>query len=449
MRKPALFLNFVIRAHGSHAGGWRYTNTHPTALTGIEYYLNLVKTAERGLFDTVFLTDTLSLSQDPIEALQWPLDPVVLMAALATHTSHIGLIATHSTTFNSPFNTARMFASLDHLSGGRAGWNVVTSTGDATAQNFGVDTIMEHDARYRQAAEYLDATISLWHSWDKNAVNGDKSTGGLINKNAVHDANFKGEYYAVRGPLNTPSSPQIVPILSQAGSSSSGRDLAARYGDIIYAFHSGLADSKAYRDDLRLRAKAYGRDPDSLRLLPGIVPYVGSTEHEAKELRNALFELDDPKGQIEKAGTLFGLELSVSDLDKPVNWQQIEQRQAHWGDTARVTKLLDAARVNKDKQTLRDLILGLDFRFQHKSLIGTPDQIADYIEQGYTTGAFDGVSIIPPVLPEGIDAFVDLVVPVLQKRGIHKTSYPDGPLRQRLGLREWEVDRSKFTPHYK
>ena len=307
MTQKSLLLNFVIRAHGSHAGGWRHTSAPASALTTLDYYRNLVKTAERGLFDLVFLTDTLSLSRDPVEALQWPLDPVLLMAALSAETSHIGLIATHSTTFNAPFNSARLFASLDHLSNGRAGWNVVTSTGDATAQNFGGQTITEHDARYRQAGEYLDAVLALWHSWEPDAIIDDKTGGTLVRQDGIRAVNIKGEHYAVRGPLNTPPGPQGVPLLSQAGSSEAGRDLAARYADIVYAFHTDLADAKAYRDDLRRRASQIGRDPDTLRLLPGIVPYVASTEAEAKELRRELFELDNPQAQIEKAGKLLGL----------------------------------------------------------------------------------------------------------------------------------------------
>lgn len=449
MSKQPLHLNFVIRAHGSHEGGWRLTKTAPQDLTSTNYYAKLVKTAERGLFDTVFLTDTLKQSENPTEALQWPLDPLLLMGALSVETDHIGLIATHSTTFNAPFNTARLFASLDHLSNGRAGWNIVTSTGDDTARNFGDKQIVSHDDRYRRAQDYIDAVLALWHAWDDDAVTGDKEAGWLVREAAIHAVNYQGEFYATQGPLNTPATPQRVPLLSQAGASGPGRDLAARYADVVYAFHNGLDDAHAYRQDLRQRASALGRNPDELRLLPGIVPYLASTAAEARQLRNELFELGNPDGQLANASQLFGIELEKKHLDAPVDWERIKERKEHWGEREKVERILQARETRSAYSTLRDLLLDLDFRFQHRSLVGTPEDIADYIEQGYRGEAFDGVSIIPPYLPEGLDIFVDTVVPILQARGLHKTTYGAGPLRQRLGLRQWTVDRSAFTKHYK
>lgn len=434
MSQRSLILNLVIRAQGSHAGGWRFTRTAPADVTSLGYYLSIARTAERGLFDTAFLTDTLSLSTDPVEALQWPLDPLVLMSAIAAGTSHLGLIVTHSTTFNAPFNTARMFASLDHLSQGRAGWNVVTSSSDLAAQNFGDDSILDHDERYRRAAEYLDATFALWHSWEPGAIRGDKATGTLVDTDAIHRVDVHSEHYRVKGPLNSPRSPQTVPLISQAGNSGPGRDLAARYADLVYSHHTGLPDAKAYADDVRARARGFGRDPDNLRFLPGVVPYVRSTEAEAKQLTTQLFELDAPEARIAKASDLLGVSLSSAQLDSPVPWDAIAARRSAWGKPAKVEQLLAEAGTAAAPASLRELVIRLDLRFQHRALIGTPEQVADYIEAGFSGRAFDGVSVIPPVLPEGIEDFVDHVVPILQQRGLHKTRYGEGTLRDRLHL---------------
>lgn len=434
MSDRSLILNLVIRAQGSHAGGWRLSSAGARDVLDLDYYSAIVRTAERGFFDTAFLTDTLALSGDPGEALQWPLDPLVLMAALVGATEHLGLIVTHSTTFNSPYNTARYFASLDHLSKGRAGWNVVTTSQDASARNFGLDTIPEHDGRYVRAAEYIEAALALWHAWGPDAVIGDKASGLLVDPAAIRRVDFAGDYDKVRGPLNTPRSPQVVPLISQAGASGPGRDLAARYADVVYAHHGSIAEAKAYADDLRGRARAFGRDPSALRLLPGLVPYIRSTEAEARQLTESLFELDAPDAQTARASELLGVPFGRADLDRSVDWHAIAEARARWGNAAKVERLLATRDAADAPATLRDLVIRLDLRFQHKALVGTPEQAADYIAEGYETGAFDGISIIPPVLPDEIETFVDHVVPQLQARGIHKTAYAPGTLREKLGL---------------
>lgn len=442
-----LILNLVIRAQGSHAGGWRFSRTQARDALTLDYYRHIVATAERGLFDMAFVTDTVALSPDPVEALQWPLDPLVLMAALAGVTHDIGLIVTHSTTFNTPFNTARFFASLDHLSGGRAGWNVVTSSQDAAARNFGLAAIPEHDGRYAKAAEYLDAALALWQSWGPDAVVGDKAGGRLVDTAAIRRTDFDGEHFRVQGPLNTARSPQVVPLISQAGASGPGRDLAARYADIVYAYHASLTDAKAYADDLRARAVAQGRDPASLLLLPGIVPYIRSTEAEARKLTEELFALDAPDKQIMRASELLGVDIIPTALDRRIDWQAIEESRPRWGNIAKVERVLAAKDTPDAPETLRQLVMRLDLRFQHRALVGTPSRAADYIEEGYRSGAFDGASIIPPVLPEGIEDFVDQVVPILQSRGIHKRSYASGTLREKLRL-PCRAHAAAGAPHY-
>lgn len=441
-----IHLNFVLRPHGSHPAAWREASASARDLLDIDYYRRLVQTAERGLFDTVFLTDTLAHSQLPSEALQWALDPVLAMTAVAGVTEHIGLIATHSTTFNAPFNTARAFASLDFISGGRAGWNVVTSTGDATARNFGESTLTEHDERYRRAADYLRAVIALWHGWAPDAVIDDKAAGRLVDPAKIRRVNYKGTDYATQGPLGLPRAPQTMPLISQAGASEAGRALGAEFADIIYAFHSDLDEARAYRADLHARARVLGRDPATLRLLPGIVPYVAETEAEALSKRRDLAALSAPSELLKLAASLFGIAFSEADLHRPLNMAQICEARGQWADPARAERAL--ARPEAARGTLFDLLSLVDLRFQHKALTGTPEQIADYIEEGWRTGAFDGVSVIPASLPAGLDRFVDLVVPELQRRAIHKREYGSGPLRQRLGLREWQIDDSAFTAHY-
>lgn len=375
-----LLLNHVLGTQPA----WQHPDAPIHRVTTLEYYLEQARIAERGRFDLLFLVDDVALFPDPDVALSWPLSPIQVMTALATHTSHIGLVATAGTGFHSPYELARSLASLDHLSGGRAGWNIVTSSSGPAAVNHGLDETRPRAERYRQARECIDAMCQLWHAWDEDAVVADPATGRLVNPDKIHAINFAGRHVRLRGPLSLPRSPQAVPVLCQAGPSPAGRELAGRYADLVYARFDSVEESREYRADLRGRAAAAGRGADAVRLLPGVMPYVKSTEAEARRFHRELTELSPS---------------------------------AH--------------------------------RYGHRAVVGTPERIADLLTDGFRRGAFDGVSVSAPPLPTGLADFVDLVVPILQDRGVHQREYPEGTLRERLGLPVTQrVDRSGWTGHY-
>jgi FMN-dependent oxidoreductase (nitrilotriacetate monooxygenase family) len=316
---------------------------------------------------------------------------------------------------------------------------VVTSTLDSAAKNYGRDHIPEHDARYARAAEYLTVVNQLWNAWLPGAVVGDREAGKLVDPNRVRAINYRSERFRVRGPLNTPTSPQVTPIIAQAGGSPAGRGFAAAHADIVYAQHVGHDDARRYRDDLRTRAVAAGRGADAVKLLPGLVPYVRGTRAEAESFRQELAELHDPTEALRALGTRIGIE--VSDVDSAARVPD------------RVLEAVAASPVGPGLElpqtpTWRELGYLLSSRYSHKVIVGTPEEVADYITDGYTSGAFDGVSVVPPIIPLGLEEFVDRVVPILQHRGIHKTEYRTGTLRDRLGLAAPSVDTAHWQGHY-
>lgn len=277
---------------------------------------------------------------------------------------------------------------------------------------------------------------------------GDKAAGRLVDRSKVYQVNFEGEHFRVRGPLHSPSSPQVVPLLSQAGTSEPGRDLAARYADLVYVYHTELGDARAYRADIRRRAAAFGRNPDHVKVLPGLIPYIGATRAEAQELVETLFDLDDPAGSLARFGEAVGIDFDRGDLGRAVPWDKIEGNRDRWAGrrpaAGAVAKIVAA--YSGEDLTLRALLSRGDLRFQHRALIGTAADIADYIVEGYETGAFDGVSIIPAELPGGLTAFVDQVVPLLQERGVYKTEYGAGTLRERFGSPAPTASRAGWVP---
>lgn len=443
-----LLLNYVIRAQGANQAAWRHPDSSDVReSTTLDYYLEQARLAESGKFDTLFLTDILAQSSVADDALQWPLDPLMLMSALAGVTTSVGLIATHSTTFGTPFNTARQFASLDHLSAGRAGWNVVTSTLNTAAQNFGLAEIEEHDDRYARAAEYLDAAIQLWGAWDPDAVSADPRREELVRTAGISAINHAGAHYRVRGPLNSPRTPQSVPILAQAGESPAGRQLAGRYADLVYARHATLDEARAYRADLRRIARETGRDPDGLRVLPGLIPYVRSTEREARALYNELIELGRPEARLDEVAAALDVALDSADLATVVPPDLIVRAAQIWARN-QIEQTL-AQTTEPGRATWRDLVLAVTSRYQHRVIVGPPEKVADYLEEGFATEAFDGVSIVPAVVSRSLEDFVELVVPILQERGVTQRDYGPGTLRERLGLRtDFDAARASWTPHY-
>lgn len=433
MSTPArtLHLNAFLMSTGHHEASWRLPESNPLASTDVRHYQNLARIAERGKFDSVFFADSPVIFGNVGRRPAGKLEPTVLLTALAAATEKIGLIATASTTYNDPYNLARRFASVDVVSGGRAGWNVVTTAGPDAARNFGIDDQPSHAARYERAAEFLDVAGKLWDSWDDNAVLADKESGIWADADRVRPINHDGKHFKVRGPLNVPRSPQGYPVIVQAGSSEDGKDLAARYAEAVFTAQQTLEDAQSFYADLKARTAATGRDPHGIKILPGIVPVIASTEAEARRREQELDDLINPEyARIELAKTL---RVSPDDLalDRQLP-QDLPHEDSIEGAKSRYTLIVDLAR--REKLTVRQLIGRLGGGRGHRTFSGTPEQVADAIQLWFEKGAADGFNIMPAVLPSGLETFVDHVVPVLRGRGLFRTEYSGSTLRDHYGL---------------
>ncbi|TXS33584.1 LLM class flavin-dependent oxidoreductase [Streptomyces sp. ms191] len=425
-----LHLNAFLMNAGHHDAAWRHPRTQPERVTELAYFQQLARTAERGLLDSVFLADGLALWGNARYNALGGFEPLTLLSALAAVTEHVGLIATVSTTFNEPFHTARWFASLDHISGGRAGWNIVTSGTVNEARNFGRDEHLEHRLRYERAREFVDVTTKLWDSWEDDAILLDRERGIYADTDRVREINHRGEHFGVRGPLNVPRSPQGHPLLVQAGSSEDGKEFAARYAEAVFTAQQTLADGQDFYKDLKSRLAAHGRGEDQLLVLPGIAPVIGSTEAEARALEQELTELQIPEYGLAQLSGMLGTDLTGLPLDGPLP-ELPEERDIN-GNKSRFTLVAELAR--RDGLTVRQLIARLGGGRGHRVFAGTPEQIADELEEWFTQGAADGFNIMPPHLPGGLEDFVDQVVPILQRRGLFRTEYTGRTLREHYGL---------------
>jgi len=418
-----LHFNAFLFGCGHHTAAWRHLDSPVERLGDIAYYEELARTAERGLFDAVFFADGHSVL-DPAGGSWWFLEPLTALAAMARATEHVGLVSTVSTTFYTPFHAARMLASLDHISGGRIGWNVVTSMFDAEARNHGLEGMPNHDQRYARAAEFVDVALALW---DSDALVLDR--GGLFADPAkVHRIDHHGEQFNVDGPLTVPRSPQGRPVLFQAGSSEQGRDLAARYAEGIYAVAYDLNSAQAYYRDVKDRASGAGRDGDALVVMPGLVTYVGSTQEEARRKKAELDALLPTEQSLSQLSMFVEQDCSTWELDAPV--PALPPLSEFTGPHGRYETILRI--IEKDQPTVRELLGTLAAGGGHCTMIGTPESIADEIEHWYRTGAADGFNLMPPLYPHGLDDFVDHVIPVLQARGLFRRTYNTSTLRQHL-----------------
>ncbi|MEV4195143.1 LLM class flavin-dependent oxidoreductase [Streptomyces toxytricini] len=429
-RRRTLHLNAFLMNAGHHDAAWRHPGSSPERVTDLRYFQELALTAERGLLDSVFLADGLALWGKARHNALGGFEPLTLLSAVAAVTQRIGLIATASTTFNEPYHLARKFASLDHISGGRAGWNIVTSGTADEARNFGREEHLEHRLRYERAAEFLEVATRLWDSWEDGAVVLDKERGVYADTGRIHPAAHRGEHFGVAGPLNVPRSPQGYPLLVQAGSSEDGREFAARYAEAVFTAQQTLADAQAFYQDVKSRAARYGRSGDDIVVLPGIAPVIGATEAEAKALERELTELQVPEYGLAQLSGMLGVDLTGLPLDGPLP-DLPEERDIN-GNKSRFTLVAELAR--REDLTLRELIARLGAGRGHRVYAGTPEQIADQLEEWFTGGAADGFNIMAPVLPTGLTDFVDHVVPELQRRGLFRTAYEGGTLRERYGL---------------
>ena len=419
-------LGLFAQMAGHHVAGWR----HPDAQAGgenFELIRHVARTAERGTFDLFFLADGLTTGADAHPSTVARLEPLALLSALAMVTTHIGLAATASTTYGEPFHTARVFASLDHLSGGRAAWNAVTTSYARSAANFTRGEHPAHDERYAIAEEYLDIVRGLWDSFEDGAVVKDKASNVYVDPARLHTLNHTGRYFSVKGPLNVSRPPQGHPVIIQAGSSEPGQDLAARTADVVFTAQQTLEEGREFYRSVKGRMARYGRDPSSLHIMPGVCPVIGRTEEEARALYAQLQGWIDPAAALALLSDRLGHDVSGYPLDEPLpDLPQSDQLRS------RAKLLTDLAR--REGLTLRDLYYLVAGARGHRIVWGTPEQVADALEEWFTGGAADGFNIMPPYFPGQFDDFVDLVVPILRRRGLFREHYEGTTLREHLGL---------------
>jgi len=422
-----MHLNLFIFGCGHHRAAWRHPQSAVERLGDIAYYESLARTAERGKLDAVFFAD--GHSADNVgDGPRWFLEPLTAMAAMARATTRIGLISTVSSTFYTPFHAARMMASLDHISRGRMGWNVVTSMFDAEARNHGYDAMPDHAWRYARAEEFVDAVLRLWDSWSDDALRCDRN-GDYADPARVRPVHHRGPHFRVDGPLTVPRPPQGHPVLFQAGASGPGRDLAARRAEAIYAVAYDLPAAQAYYRDIKQRVRAAGR-ADPVPIMPGLVTYVGSTEAEARAKQRELDELLPVAASLRQLGTFVGQDCTGWDLDAPV--PPLPPLESFNGPKGRYGTILRI--IETEQPTLRQLLGRLAAGGGHCTMVGTPEQIADQMEHWVRNDGADGFNLMPPALPSGIEDFIDHVVPVLQRRGLFRRDYEAATLRGHLGL---------------
>jgi len=429
--EKTLHLNAFLMTTGHHEASWRLPESDPEAGTDIDHYIRLAQTAERGGFDSIFFADGPSLRAEVGRRPAGNLEPLTLLSALAVATQRIGLIATASTSYNSPYNLARRFSSIDHISRGRVGWNVVTTAGADAARNFGLDELPAHRTRYERAEEFLEVVQGLWQSWDDDAVLGDKESGVWGDDEKVNAINHEGRFFKVAGPLNVPRSPQVYPLIVQAGSSESGKELAAKFAEAVFTAHQWLDDAVAFAADVKNRALKHGRNPEHVKILPGIVPVIGATEAEAQAKDEELDRLIRPEFALAQLAQRLRVSPDELALDRQLPADLPAEDEIE-GAKSRYTLIVDLAR--REGLTARELIGRLGGGRGHRTVAGTPEQIADAIEDWFRAGAADGFNIMPPSLPGGLDDFVDTVVPILTRRGLFRHDYETTTLRGHYGL---------------
>jgi alkanesulfonate monooxygenase len=426
-----LKLGAFMRPVSIHTGAWRYPGAIPDANFNFPAMKRFIQKLEQGKFDAFFMADHLALLNMPIDALKrshtvTSFEPFTLLAALASITEHIGLIATASTTYDAPYHIARRFASLDHISDGRAGWNIVTTSNPDAALNFGLEEDIEHDERYVRAREFYDVVTGLWDSFADDAFIRDVEAGIYFDPAKMHVLGHKGKYLSVRGPLNIARPVQGWPVIVQAGASEAGRQLAAETAEVVFAGVNSLETGKAFFADVKRRAKAVGRNPDSIKILPGVLVIVGETIEAAQAKRAHLDSLVHYDSGIGSLNSALGYDVSSFDPDGLL--PEIPPTNASQSARERVIAL-----AQQEHLTIRQLAQRIG-SYGGLAFVGTPQTIADQMEQWLTEEGSDGFNIMFPFLPEGLDDFVDQVIPELQRRGIFRKDYEGKTLRQNLGL---------------
>jgi len=429
-RQRQLILNTFFMRFGHHPAAWRHPSASGDGRPDVDYWVKLAVLAERAKFHTFFLADFIGRSADDLEThshmgVAFQFEPFTLLSRIAAQTKHIGLVATVNTNFEHPYNVARTFASLDHLSRGRAGWNVVSSLSEATARNFGLGRPFTHAERYERASEFVALAKQLWDSWDDDAFDRpDRAGGRFFQPAAAHPVRHAGKHFASEGLLDIARPIQGYPVLVQAGNSDTGREFAAEIAEMIYASATSLEVAQAYYRDVKGRMAKYGREPDQLKITPGLSVVVARTDQEARDKFESLQSLVD----FTRGVFLFGVDVSKLDLDGPLPDDLPEPENGK----GRMKQLIELAR--RENLTVRQLVLRFGVARGHLQLIGSPTRVADVIEEWFTQNAADGFNVVPPLLPGGFEDFVELVVPELQRRGLFHRDYTGSTYRENMGL---------------
>ncbi len=426
-----LHLGAFMRPVGIHTAWWRYPGAYPDANFNLQHLVRFIQTLERGCFDAFFMADHLAVLNMPMPALRrsataTSFEPLTLLSALAMVTRRIGLVATASTTFDEPYHIARRFASLDHISAGRAGWNIVTTSNPDVALNFGLDDHIEHDERYRRAREFYGVVTGLWDSWADDAWLRDQETGIFFDPARLHVLDHKGEHLSVRGPLNIARPVQGWPVIVQAGASEAGRQLAAETAEVVFGSSPTIEHARSFYADVKARMRAIGRNPAHLKILPGALVIAGRTKAEAQEKKALLDSLVHPDSGVPNLSMRLGVDASGFELDAAL--PEIPQTNA--SQSGRDALVALARRDNLTVRQLAQFVGG----YGGLQMVGTPGEIADTMQEWLETGASDGFNVMFHTVPAGLDEFVDLVVPELQRRGIFRREYEGATLRENLGL---------------
>ncbi|HEY0291986.1 MAG TPA: LLM class flavin-dependent oxidoreductase [Hansschlegelia sp.] len=426
-------LNAFFHPAGHHLAAWRHPEAQGDAGVNFRHYVEIARTAERAKFDAVFLADTVAMHEGSLDAQSRAaryvaqFEPLTLLSGIAAVTERIGLIATASTTYNEPYHVARKFASLDLISNGRAGWNLVTSATEAEALNFSRDKHLEHGKRYERAREFANVVTGLWESWEDDAFVRDKASGRFFDPEKLHVLNHVGEHFQVRGPLNAARSPQGRPVIVQAGSSGPGKQLAAETAEVVFTAQQTLDEAVSFYSDIKSLAAKAGRDPDAVKVLPGVSAFVGRTRQEAQDKFDQLQSLIHPAVGISLLSGMLGFDLSGYPVDGPV--PDLPETNSHKSRQA-----LSLAIARREGLTIRGLYEKIAGARGHWTIIGSAADIADQLQERFEAGGADGFNVMPPHLPGGLDDFVELVVPELRRRSLFRSEYEGRTLRENLGL---------------
>jgi alkanesulfonate monooxygenase len=447
MRKPGeqLRLGAFFNPTGHHVASWRHPQSQADAGINFEHYVEIAQMAERAKMDLVFLADNISVREAHPQALARSaqyianMEPITLLSALAAVTTRIGLVATASTSYNEPYHVARKFASIDHISHGRAGWNLVTSGQAADAYNFSRDEHYEHGVRYGRAREFADIVVRLWDSWDDDAFIRDKESGIFLDPDKKHPLNHKGDWFSVRGPLNVPRAPQGRPVIVQAGGSEDMIQVAAEFAEVIFCAPLNLEQGRTFYAELKGRMARHGRHPDEMKIMPGLSPVVGRTEEEATEKQQYLDSLTHPIVAREVLSMVLGnVDLTSYPMDEPMPQLEPSKVASH----SIFVHVMDIAkRGNLTLRQTAQVVAGARGKFVVK---GTPEHVVDVMEEWFREEACDGFNVMPPYLPGSLDDFVTLVIPELQRRGLFRSEYEGRTLRENLGLRRPESRYAKL-----